>query len=507
MLVDGIVDVSGGLVFTRRRRVPARQRPTPRGGGRAADPAGRRGADDPRARRPHQGYRAADRDATAAGHRTRRRHDGRRDDGQGQRRHRACSPDSTVLVDHRRRDGRARPRARRGRDGVQPGRRRRRPRARAARQRRGARRSGASTSARWRCSSPTSAGSASCRGWSGACWPGASRPTVAVERMRQLVAETRVTNTVAQRLLPIERRQRGVRRTPTSARRVPAGPLRGRRPHGALPRRSGVRTCRSAPGAASFAVVTGPVGSGKITLLRAMLGLGWQRRGLRGGALERRGDRRSGRLPRAAERGVPAAGAATRVRLGERQRVARPDGREAIVTALELAAISDEVAAMPDAADTLIGPPRATPVGRPASALATARALVHRPELVVLDDLSSAVDVETEVRLWDEPRRRRPHRHRRLASGGRLRARRPDHPPRLTSLAGRVVAVPRAGHASAGLSAPECQSAPQGVLPHSEALQHSGVGVDRGVYGAGAAGRGQHVMMVPAPPRADGDRR
>ena len=33
--------------------------------------------------------------------------------------------------------------------------------------------------------------------------------------------------------------------------------------------------------------------------------------------------------------------------------------------------------------------------------MATARALVHAPELVVLDDLSSAVDVETELLLWD----------------------------------------------------------------------------------------------------------
>ena len=33
--------------------------------------------------------------------------------------------------------------------------------------------------------------------------------------------------------------------------------------------------------------------------------------------------------------------------------------------------------------------------------LATARALVHAPELVVLDDLSSAVDVETELQLWE----------------------------------------------------------------------------------------------------------
>ena len=33
--------------------------------------------------------------------------------------------------------------------------------------------------------------------------------------------------------------------------------------------------------------------------------------------------------------------------------------------------------------------------------LATARALVHTPELLVLDDLSSALDVETELRLWE----------------------------------------------------------------------------------------------------------
>lgn len=32
--------------------------------------------------------------------------------------------------------------------------------------------------------------------------------------------------------------------------------------------------------------------------------------------------------------------------------------------------------------------------------VATARALVHAPELVVLDDLSSALDVETELQLW-----------------------------------------------------------------------------------------------------------
>ena len=36
-------------------------------------------------------------------------------------------------------------------------------------------RRGSSASVNWRCSPPTSAGSASCREWSGACWPAASR--------------------------------------------------------------------------------------------------------------------------------------------------------------------------------------------------------------------------------------------------------------------------------------------------------------------------------------------
>ena len=102
-----------------------------------------------------------------------------------------------------------------------------------------------------------------------------------------------------------------------------------------------------------------------------------------------------------------------------------------IDTALQLAAISDDIRGMPKAEDTLIGPRGLRLSGGQRQRLATARALVHRPELIVLDDLSSAVDVETELRLWENLAARRPHGDRGESPRRRLRARRPDHPPRL----------------------------------------------------------------------------
>ena len=72
-----------------------------------------------------------------------------------------------------------------------------------------------------------------------------------------------------------------------------------------------------------------------------------------------------------------------------------------LARALTLAAVDDDVAALPDGEDTMIGPRGLRLSGGQRQRLATARALVHGPELVVLDDLSSAVDVETELQLWD----------------------------------------------------------------------------------------------------------
>jgi ATP-binding cassette subfamily B protein len=224
---------------------------------------------------------------------------------------------------------------------------------------------------------------------------------VAFDRMRMLVAETDVNNTVRHRYLPIERWQNGIRPDAVRPARVPLRrfeviDLSARYDDG-----SGVGPVSWAVDRGSFTVVTGPVGSGKSTLLRAMLGLAW-RADVTGTV--RWNDvaiddlaaflvpPNAAFLPQVPQ--LVSDSVSDNVSLG-------PMDEEAIRTALELAAISDEVAAMPDAANTLIGPRGLRLSGGQRQRLATARALVHRPELVVLDDLSSAVDVETELRLWE----------------------------------------------------------------------------------------------------------
>jgi ATP-binding cassette subfamily B protein len=72
-----------------------------------------------------------------------------------------------------------------------------------------------------------------------------------------------------------------------------------------------------------------------------------------------------------------------------------------LAEALLTAELSEDVEAMPEGVGTMIGPRGLRLSGGQRQRLAAARAIVHRPEFIVLDDLSSALDVETELRLWE----------------------------------------------------------------------------------------------------------
>jgi ATP-binding cassette, subfamily B, bacterial len=156
----------------------------------------------------------------------------------------------------------------------------------------------------------------------------------------------------------------------------------------------------------TLTVVTGPVGSGKSTLLRAVLGLidrdageiRWNGRPVDDPATVLVPPRAAyiAQTPRLFSEPL-----ADAILLG-----VEPSGLD---EAVRLACLDGDLDAMPDGLGTLVGPRGVRLSGGQVQRTAAARALVRRPELLVIDDLSSALDVETESRLWrqllDEPGR------------------------------------------------------------------------------------------------------
>jgi ATP-binding cassette subfamily B protein len=63
--------------------------------------------------------------------------------------------------------------------------------------------------------------------------------------------------------------------------------------------------------------------------------------------------------------------------------------------------LEDDVAVLVQGLDTLVGPRGVRLSGGQAQRTAAARMFVRGPDLLVVDDLSSALDVETERVLWD----------------------------------------------------------------------------------------------------------
>jgi ATP-binding cassette, subfamily B, bacterial len=149
----------------------------------------------------------------------------------------------------------------------------------------------------------------------------------------------------------------------------------------------------------SFTVITGRIGSGKTTLLQVLQGL----LVLDTGEICWNGQR----VEDPAAFFVPPYSAYTsqvprlfsdslrdNILLGH----AEQDGE--LSRALELAVLAPDIAEMPRGLDTLVGPRGMRLSGGQIQRAAAARMLVRPAELLIVDDLSSALDVETEALLW-----------------------------------------------------------------------------------------------------------
>lgn len=153
-------------------------------------------------------------------------------------------------------------------------------------------------------------------------------------------------------------------------------------------------------GRGEFVVVTGRIGSGKTTLLRAILGLV----PTDGGSISWNGvpvaEPTAAMVPpRAAY--TPQVPRLFSMTLGDNVLLGMNAAEAATRDALATAMMGSDLEAMPDGLETMVGPKGVRLSGGQIQRTATARMLVRLPQLLVFDDLSSALDVETEADLWE----------------------------------------------------------------------------------------------------------
>ena len=158
----------------------------------------------------------------------------------------------------------------------------------------------------------------------------------------------------------------------------------------------------------SFMVITGRIGSGKTTLVRALLGLVPKT----GGEVFWNGERVNDPAgffvpPRCAYVSqVPRLFSET---LRDNILLGFPADEAQLRSAIQSAVLEGDVATLVAGLETVIGPRGVKLSGGQVQRAAAARMFVRRCELLVFDDLSSALDVETEQVLWA-----------RMAQNGRL---------------------------------------------------------------------------------------
>lgn len=150
----------------------------------------------------------------------------------------------------------------------------------------------------------------------------------------------------------------------------------------------------------SFTVITGRIGSGKTTLLRALLGL------LPKDAGEIRWNEQVVEDP--ANFFVPPRSAYTAQvpmlfseSLKDNILMGLPEERVKLQTAIHLAVMEHDLGELELGLDTMLGAKGVKLSGGQRQRTAAARMFVREPELLIFDDLSSALDVETERLLWE----------------------------------------------------------------------------------------------------------
>jgi ATP-binding cassette subfamily B protein len=150
----------------------------------------------------------------------------------------------------------------------------------------------------------------------------------------------------------------------------------------------------------SFTVIAGRIGSGKSTLLRVLLGLLPKDSGeirWNGELIENPADffvpPRSAYTPQ-----VPRLFSES---VRDNVLMGLPEDNVDLSTAIRLAVMEQDVQELEQGLDTIVGPRGVKLSGGQVQRTAAARMFVREPELLVVDDLSSALDVETENKLWE----------------------------------------------------------------------------------------------------------
>ncbi|MBP6469001.1 MAG: ABC transporter ATP-binding protein [Chloroflexi bacterium] len=150
----------------------------------------------------------------------------------------------------------------------------------------------------------------------------------------------------------------------------------------------------------SFTVVTGRIGAGKSTLLKALLGL----LPPQSGEIWWNGELVADPATFLTPPRVAYTGQAPRLfsdTLRNNVLLGLPEEQVDLARALNTAVLTPDLAAMEKGLDTLVGPRGVRLSGGQAQRTAAARMFVRDADLLVIDDLSSALDVETEQQLWE----------------------------------------------------------------------------------------------------------